>query len=212
MQGACILISDLPWRSIQPHHLILRTIYVDVSKVPYCFDAKKKQKQVQPSCAPGKRFLSDAMPFEGFKGGGYDRSTMIRTPYSLTKLPIVSNSEPTPFLRETHPSLQANCGPARRIESMLTSSYGRRFDSISGSPTYEQWPRSLMFSTRLGDAARAKQKATDTGPAQSSQIIGSFWLVDGQKRPNTCPPSSRPMQVPWMPKYNMQVRDYSKGF
>uniref|UniRef100_A0A7S2JLQ1 Uncharacterized protein n=1 Tax=Haptolina brevifila TaxID=156173 RepID=A0A7S2JLQ1_9EUKA len=93
------------------------------------------------------------MPFEGFKGGGYDRSAMIRLPYSRTQLPIVASSEQFAMLRPVHPSLQSAFAPARRYESNLTTPYGRPFTS-NNAPGYSDFSGSLMAASFHGEQVK----------------------------------------------------------
>ena len=76
--------------------------------------------------------------------------------------------------------------------------------------SYKEWPRSLMYTNRLGQA-KVRPPPQPLGEA-TSQEIGAYFMVSGKPRPNTAPPTNRRMPVPWMPAYNKGVRDYKKGF
>ena len=52
---------------------------------------------------------------------------------------------------------------------------------------YKDWPASLMASQEIG-LSKLAEPPPPVG-ATSAQVIGSFWLVDGKPRPNTCPPT-----------------------
>lgn len=93
------------------------------------------------------------MPYEGYKGGGYDRSSLIRTPYQRTQLPTSASNEQMAYLSFTHPSLQADFQPTRRYESNITTPYGRLFASRATTP-YSEWPDSLMAANFRGPACR----------------------------------------------------------
>ena len=67
------------------------------------------------------------MPYEGYKGGGYDRSTMIRPDYHRRQVPIVSSAEQSMLLPDLHVSLQHGFSHARRYESHMTAANGRTF-------------------------------------------------------------------------------------
>jgi len=86
------------------------------------------------------------MPFEGFKGGGYDRSSMIRSPYSRITVATVATNEQVPMLAPVHPSLQAAFRPTRRYESAHATPYGRQFAASSAEVPYQVWSESLSAS------------------------------------------------------------------
>jgi len=86
------------------------------------------------------------MPFEGFKGGGYDRSSVIRAPYSRITVATVATNEQVPMLAPVHPSLQAAFRPTRRYESAHATPYGRQFAASSAEVPYQAWSESLSAS------------------------------------------------------------------
>ena len=84
------------------------------------------------------------MPYEGCKGGGFDRSSLIRPPYSRRQIPRPGSFDQSPCLSEVHHSLQVAFRPCRRYESNLTTAVGRPFASSHAGYSYQQWPQSLM--------------------------------------------------------------------
>lgn len=126
------------------------------------------------------------MPYEGYKGGGYDRSTVIRPPYYKRQLPTMSTSEQIDMLAPVPASLHSGFMPVRRYESEMTDACGRRFSTIRSAVPYSEYPRSLMYGQFRGNAIA--KPPTPVGMT-SSQVVGAFWLVDGKMRPNTAPPT-----------------------
>lgn len=145
-------------------------------------------------------------PFEGYKGGGFDRSSLIRPPYHRRQLAIPSTSEQLAPLSPVHPSLQCDFRPVRRYESNLSAPCGRQFKSIGARP-YNEFAASLNY---LQDRGKALYTPKIEPGETSSQAIGSFWLVNNKLRPNTSPAiperDLKPVvvEVPYaVPGYNM---------
>ena len=146
------------------------------------------------------------MPYEGCKGGGFDRSSLIRPPYYRRQLAIPSTTEQYAPLISVHDSLQCDFRPVRRYESHVTSPNGRQFSMIH-SPSWQDHPMSLNYLNKRGQALYTQKR--DVG-ATSSQAVGGFWMIDNKLRPNTSPafesPSLKPVLVkcPYaVPGFNM---------
>ena len=96
------------------------------------------------------------MPYEGCKGGGFDKSSLIRPPYSRRQIPRPGSFDQSPCLPEVHHSLQVAFRPTQRYESNLTTAWGQPFASTHSTPSYAQWPKSLMSAALLVDRTRAR--------------------------------------------------------
>ena len=124
----------------------------------------------------------------GFKGGGYDRSSLIRPAYHRRQLPTVATSEHNQALPPIHDSLVYAFSPVRRFESHLTTPIGRTFASTKemADPacSYYARPQSLMYYNTRGKAIFNKEAHVGM---TSSQVIGSSYLTNNRPRPATAP-------------------------
>jgi len=139
------------------------------------------------------------MPYEGFKGdslgcGGYDRYSLIRPEYHRRQIPIMASNEQAVLLPHVHFSLQPAFRPARRFESHVTAANGRTFASASNMVPYSEFPQSLMYGSYRGQTIK---KEPEPLGMTSSSAYGSYFMVDGKPRPNTCPPiTQRSLKMP----------------
>jgi hypothetical protein len=135
------------------------------------------------------------MPYEGSKGGGFDRSSLIRPPYYRRQVAIPSTSEQFAPLSAVHNSLQCDFRPVRRYESHMTTGCGRQFATIH-TKSWQDHPMSLNYLNERGKALYSPKYEIG---ATSSQAVGGFWLIDNKLRPNTSPafetPSLKPILV-----------------
>lgn len=124
----------------------------------------------------------------GFKGGGYDRASLIRPAYHRRVLPTIATSEQNHPLMPVHDSLMYAFNPVRRFESHLTTPIGRTFASskemADPNASWMARPQSLMYYNMRGKAIFNKE--TQVGMT-SAQVIGSSYLINNKPRPATAP-------------------------
>ena len=125
---------------------------------------------------------------DGCRGGGYDRSALIRLPYHQQQLRPSSGE--TVWLPEVHDSLGAAFRHTRRYESPVTAGSGRTFASARQGVPFSEWNRSLMYGT-----FRAARLTTPPRPLGQTthQEVGGFWLVNNRPRPLSAPPPCPPL-------------------
>ena len=161
------------------------------------------------------------MPYEGCKGGGYDKSSLIRPPYYQRQLANPASSEQFAPLPPLHDSLQFGFRPVRCVgnhgmvragrHSSLHSLLAPTSHSIPGCATrrrYESYVTtpvgrtfSSVFSASYVDypqslmygsmMGRNAQHVDKPFGRTSADVIGGFSLTGGKARPDTCPPASR---------------------